>query len=80
MQIGASLLIVYLGFKTPLGELGNKQTNIIASIPIGISDLRLNVHQDMQAIKAQVNRYIRKITPLSNHCSYIDICYWLFCG
>jgi len=44
-------------------ENGQK-TNIIASIPIGNMDLRLNVHQDNEAIMQRAKEFIKPMYPI----------------
>lgn len=41
-----------------------KKSNIIASIPIGNEDLRLNVHQDVVAIESRAREAIKHLIPV----------------
>ena len=51
-------------FEGVLNFEGGKKTNIIASIPVGNLDLRLNVHQDNEAIMERAREFIRPIYPI----------------
>ena len=51
-------------FTGTLNYMHGRETNIIASLPIENFDLRLNVHQDMKAIKSRANELIRPLIIL----------------
>ena len=50
-----------------LGTLnyGGVRRDIVASLPVGISDLRLNVHQNIDSVDARVQVYSKKMTWFS---------------
>ena len=50
---------------------GGEKTNIIASIPIGELDLRLNVHQDNEAIMQRAKAFIKPMYPIGIISAFI---------
>lgn len=44
---------------------GGIRTDIVASLPIGVTDMRLNVHQNIASVDARVKVYTKKMTWFS---------------